>query len=97
MDEGPVLVFIFNAQQTHCVRDRTGAIVDGSEVGTPGSLPLPSHIHAYIISILWSLSHQDNVRQTTYMFAMRRNPAIFDPVHAWQVLEMNILNSTAVW
>ena len=40
---------------------------------------------------------QDNVQQTTYMFAMRRNPAIFDPAHAWQVLEMNILNSTAVW
>eukprot|EP00730_Choanoeca_flexa_P017671 TRINITY_DN8540_c0_g1_i3.p2 TRINITY_DN8540_c0_g1~~TRINITY_DN8540_c0_g1_i3.p2 ORF type:complete len:331 (+),score=77.02 TRINITY_DN8540_c0_g1_i3:1333-2325(+) len=70
MDEGPVLVFIFNAQQTHCVRDRSGAIIEGSE---------------------------DNVQQSMYMFAMRRNPAIFDPVHAWQVLEMNILNSTAVW
>ena len=42
MDEGPVLVFIFNAQQTHCVRDRTGAIVDGSEVGAPGSFPIVS-------------------------------------------------------
>lgn len=70
MDEGPVLVFVFNAQQTHCIRDRTGAVVEGSE---------------------------DNIQQSMYMFAMRRNPAIFDPKLAWQVLEMNLVNSTPVW
>ena len=31
MDEHPLLIMTFTAQQTHCVRDATGAIRDGAE------------------------------------------------------------------
>lgn len=32
MEEGPVLIFSFVVQQTKCIRDGTGAIIEGGEV-----------------------------------------------------------------
>jgi hypothetical protein len=32
MEEGPVLIFSFVVQQTKCIRDNSGAIVEGGEV-----------------------------------------------------------------
>lgn len=33
MDDSPVLIMSFQAQQATCVRDKTGAIREGGEVG----------------------------------------------------------------
>lgn len=69
MDEGPVLIFSFHAQQTKCVRDPTGKIVEGAE---------------------------DNIVQSIYIFAMRRDTNIFDPLLAWQVLEIGEQHSQPI-
>ena len=70
MDEGLVMIFSFHAQQTKCVRDRTGKIVEGGE---------------------------DNIEQSIYIFAMRRDPNVFDPLLAWQVLEIGEQHSQPIF
>jgi len=70
MEEGPVLIFSFVVQQTKCIRDNSGAIVEGAE---------------------------DNVEQAIYIFAMRRDMNIFDPLLSWQVLEIGEQHSQPVW
>lgn len=35
MEQGPVLILTFNAQQVMVLRDATGNVVEGGEVGNP--------------------------------------------------------------
>jgi hypothetical protein len=43
------------------------------------------------------LSPQDNVEQAIYIFAMRRDMNVFDPLLSWQVLEIGEQHSQPVW
>lgn len=61
-----------------CIRDRTGAITEGGEVRR---LLLAT-------TICQLIGLQDTVKRVFYIFAMRRDPTVFDPVLAWQVMEI---------
>lgn len=40
---------------------------------------------------------EDHIERCWYILAMRRNPNIFDPYHAWQVLELGEAGSHETW
>lgn len=69
-DEGPMLILSFQTTQVKCIRDRTGAVIEGGE---------------------------DHIEKCWYILAMRRNPNIFDPLHAWQVLELGEQFTQETW
>jgi hypothetical protein len=40
---------------------------------------------------------QEHVERVVYVLAMRRDQHNFDPLHAWQVLELSMAGSMETW
>ena len=67
MEQGPVLVINFNAQQIMVVRDAKGKVVEGD--------PVSSHISHFFLSLHYLSSWQQS---TFYLFFFSINNLIFD-------------------
>jgi hypothetical protein len=57
IEEEPVLIVTFTAQQVHCIKNRFGKAIEGAEVGGGGGL----------------LTAQDDIRNYYYVWAFQQD------------------------
>lgn len=66
MEQGPILVITFTAQQIMSVRDKSGGVVEGDP---------------------------NKILRVNYVWVLCRDPAEFDPMAAWRLMDLSANSS----
>ena len=80
MEQGPVLIITFTAQQIIFITDTKGAVVEGDKV---------NYLLCFKLSFDPNIefSFKDKIKRVNHVWALCRDPTILDPDAAWRVME----------
>jgi len=81
MEQGPVLIVTFVAQQIIYVEDTSGKVIEGDKV----KYLLSSDLKMIIIKI--SFKNKDKIKRVNHVWVLFRDQTLLDPNTAWRLME----------